>query len=55
LHPAPRRGRTVEAARRLRVRRLVFALLDEDACAAMDAGKKPPFGEWGVEGGRYRL
>jgi len=47
--------RTIEAARRLRVRRLVFALLDEDACAAMDAGKDPPFGEWGQEGGRYRL
>jgi len=46
---------TVEAARRLSVRRLVFARLDEEACAAMDAGRDPPFGEWGVEGGRYRV
>jgi hypothetical protein len=47
--------KTAEAARRLRVRRLVFARLGEEAYAALDAGKDPPFGEWGAEGGRYRM
>ncbi|GLZ12848.1 hypothetical protein Acsp04_30830 [Actinomadura sp. NBRC 104425] len=51
----PAMRRTVEAARRLSVRRLVFVHLDEQACAAMDSGRAPPFGEWGVEGGRYHL
>ncbi|MFB4319317.1 hypothetical protein [Actinomadura sp. 21ATH] len=46
---------TAAAARRLEVRRLVFVLLDERACAAMDAGEEPPFGEWGEEGGQYRI
>ncbi|MFI0352200.1 hypothetical protein [Actinomadura sp. 9N407] len=46
---------TVEAARRLKVGRLVLVLLDERAGAAMDAGTDPPFGEWGEEGGQYRM
>jgi hypothetical protein len=47
---------TAEEARRLRVGRLVFVLLDEPAFAAdLDAGKDPPYGEWGQEGGQYRI
>ncbi|GAA2595601.1 hypothetical protein GCM10010411_31290 [Actinomadura fulvescens] len=46
---------TAEAARRLGVRRLVFVRPGDAACAAMDAGKNPPFGEWGEEGGQYRM
>ncbi|MFG2004708.1 hypothetical protein ACGFNU_36705 [Spirillospora sp. NPDC048911] len=46
---------TAEAARRLRVKRLVFVCLGDKACSAMDAGETPPFGEWGVEGGQYRM
>jgi hypothetical protein len=48
-------GATAEAARRLKVRRLVFVLLDEPVFAALDAGKDPPFGEWGEEGGQYKM
>ncbi|WP_395105548.1 hypothetical protein [Actinomadura sp. SCN-SB] len=46
---------TAEAARRLTVRRLVFVLLDETVSGMLDAGEDPPFGEWGEEGGRYRM
>jgi hypothetical protein len=37
------------------VSRLVFVLLDERTLADRDAGTGPPFGEWGQEGGQYRL
>jgi hypothetical protein len=53
--PGPGVDATAEAARRLRVGRLVFVLLDEASLAGLDAGKDPPFGEWGEEGGRYRM
>ncbi|MFI0449840.1 hypothetical protein [Actinomadura sp. 6N118] len=46
---------TAEAARRLGVRRLIFVRLGDEACAAMDSGEIPPFGEWGEEGGQYRM
>jgi len=35
------------------VRRLVFAHIGRPTIAALDAGQVPPFGEIGVEGGRY--
>jgi hypothetical protein len=46
---------TAELARRSGVRRLVFAHIGRPSIAAIDAGERPPFGEWGVEGRRYRL
>ncbi|GAA2402717.1 hypothetical protein GCM10010191_07830 [Actinomadura vinacea] len=46
---------TAAAARRLEVRRLVFVLLGGPVLAALDAGTDPPFGEWGEEGGQYRM
>ena len=42
-------------ARQLGVRRLVFAHIGRPSIGAMDAGLRPPFGEWGVEGRSYRL
>jgi hypothetical protein len=53
--PGPGVAATAEAARGLEVRRLVFVLLDEAESAALDAGEAPPFGEWGEEGGQYRM
>jgi hypothetical protein len=53
--PGPGIAATAEAARRLTVRRLVFVLLDEPVFAMLDAGEDPPFGEWGEEGGQYRM
>lgn len=41
-------------AQRHDVRRLVFAHVGRPSIRAMDAGKEPPFGEWGVEGRTYR-
>jgi hypothetical protein len=43
------------AARRLDVKRLVYARLAEPVFAALDAGDPPPFGEWGEEGRTYRM
>ncbi|HEU5160168.1 MAG TPA: hypothetical protein VFU43_24440 [Streptosporangiaceae bacterium] len=43
------------AAKRLRVRRLVFVRLGAAALAAVDAGAAPPYGEWGDEGRTYRM
>lgn len=48
--PAPA---VAEQAARYGVRRLVFAHIGRPAIAALDAGQVPPFGEIGVEGGRY--
>jgi len=42
-----------EQASRYGVRRLAFAHIGRPAIAALDAGQGPPFGEIGVEGGRY--
>ena len=36
------------------VRRLVFAHIGRPTIRALDAGERPPFGEVGVEGRRYR-
>ena len=40
-------------AARYGVRRLAFAHIGRPTIAALDAGQGPPFGEIGVEGGRY--
>lgn len=45
---------TAAQARRHGVRRLVFAHIGRPSIRAIDAGQAPPYGEWGVEGGRYR-
>jgi len=37
------------------VRRLVFAHIGRPTIRAMDAGQRPPFGEFGIEGRIYRL
>ncbi len=42
-------------ARRSDVHRLVFAHLGRPTIRAIDAGARPPFGEFGQEGRRYRL
>jgi hypothetical protein len=44
----------VEAADR-GVRRLVFAHIGRPTIRAHDAGERPPFGEFGADGRRYRL
>ncbi|MEV5549717.1 MBL fold metallo-hydrolase [Streptomyces sp. NPDC052309] len=38
-----------------RVRRLVYAHIGRPSLRAMDAGLKPPAGEWGVEGRTYSV
>jgi hypothetical protein len=43
-----------EAARR-GVRRLVYAHIGRPTLRAMDAGLRPPFGEWGIEGHTYTV
>jgi hypothetical protein len=42
-------------AKRLRVQRLVFVRLGAAALATVDAAERPPYGEWGVEGRKYRM
>ena len=42
-------------AARCGIRRLVYAHIGRPALRAMDAGLRPPFGEWGVEGRTYTL
>jgi hypothetical protein len=37
------------------IRRLVFAHIGRSAIRAMDAGSRPEFGEWGIEGHTYQL
>ncbi len=37
------------------VGRLVYAHIGRPTLRAMDAGLRPPFGEWGIEGRTYRL
>lgn len=44
---------TAEAARRLRVRRLVFAHIGRPTVRAIDRAETPPFGEFGADGRRY--
>ncbi|GAB2886933.1 hypothetical protein GCM10027074_64250 [Streptomyces deserti] len=44
-----------EQAVRHGVRRLVFAHIGRPVLRAMDAGARPPAGEWGVEGRTYSL
>lgn len=44
-----------EQARERGVNRLVFAHLGRPTLRAMDAGKLPPFGEWGLPGRTYQL
>ena len=46
---------TAARARALGVRRLVFAHIGRPSIRAIDAGERPPFGEWGREGCAYRL
>lgn len=46
---------TAERARRRPVRRLVFAHIGRPSIRAQEAGERPPYGEWGVEGRTYRL
>lgn len=43
-----------EAARR-GIHRLVYAHIGRPALRAMDAGLRPPFGEWGIEGRTYTV
>lgn len=43
-----------DTARRQGVRRLVFAHIGRPSIRAIDAGNRPPFGEWGIEGRYYR-
>jgi hypothetical protein len=45
---------TAERARRLGVVRLVFAHIGRPSIRAIDAGHRPPYGEWGIEGRVYR-
>lgn len=42
-----------DQALRLGVRRLVLAHIGRPTLRAIDAGARPPFGEWGVEGRTY--
>lgn len=44
---------TSEEAKRHKVRRLIFAHIGRPAIRAMDAGFRPPVGEWGVERRTY--
>ena len=44
-----------EGAAHHRVRRLVYAHIGRPSLRAIDAGAKPPAGEWGVEGRTYSL
>ncbi|MFI1733726.1 MBL fold metallo-hydrolase [Streptomyces acidicola] len=44
-----------DQAVRLGVRRLVLAHIGRPTLRAIDAGARPPFGEWGVEGRTYSL
>lgn len=44
-----------EQAVRHGVRRLVYAHIGRPSLRAIDAGSKPPVGEWGVEGRTYSL
>jgi hypothetical protein len=44
-----------DEARRRGVRRLVFAHIGRPTIRAIDAGARPPFGEFGRDGARYRL
>lgn len=44
-----------EAARRLRVRRLVFAHIGRPTIRALDRGERPPFGEVASDGQVFRL
>ena len=44
-----------EQARAHRVARLVFAHIGRPSLRAIDAGRRPPFGEWGEPGHIYRL
>lgn len=46
---------TAEQARHHQVQRLVFAHIGRPSIRARDAGRRPPFGEWGIEGRTYRL
>jgi hypothetical protein len=48
-------GDIAAEAKRLEIRRLVFARLGDAAVLAMDEGKRPRYGEWGEEGRAYRL
>jgi hypothetical protein len=43
-----------EAARR-GIHRLVYSHIGRPTLRAMDAGLRPQFGEWGIEGRTYRL
>ena len=44
-----------ERARERRVARLVFAHIGRPSLRAIDAGRVPPFGEWGEPGRTYQL
>jgi hypothetical protein len=44
-----------ERARQQRVARLVFAHIGRPSLRAIDAGRRPPFGEWGKPGRTYQI
>lgn len=44
-----------ELARQARVGRVVFSHIGRPSLRAIDAGLRPPFGEWGAPGRTYRL
>jgi hypothetical protein len=46
---------TAEYGRRLGVVRLVFAHIGRPGIRAIDAGERLPYGEWAVQGRRYRI
>ena len=46
---------TAAQAEQLGVRRLVYAHIGRPVIRAIEAGLRPPVGEWGIEGHTYRL
>jgi hypothetical protein len=46
---------TAAQAERVRVRRLVYAHIGRPVIRAIDAGLRPPAGEWGTPGRTYRV
>ncbi|HEV8567396.1 MAG TPA: MBL fold metallo-hydrolase [Actinoplanes sp.] len=46
---------TAAQAEQLGVRHLVYVHIGRPVIRAMDAGLRPPMGEWGIEGHTYRL
>lgn len=51
----PGAGRSGSAVAPAGVRRLVYAHIGRPGIRAVDAGRRPPVGEWGVEGRTYSV